>query len=209
MREISIPISDETIRSLHVGEPVELTGIMVTGRDIVHKWISETFIKKARAPQGNDLQVHGEIKEYLDHGVLYHCGPVVSGVQTGEYKFVAAGPTTSAREEPYQAEVMKYFNIKGVIGKGGMGAKTLQGCADVPGVYFHAVGGAATYLAQTVQKVLGVYKLEEFGVPEAMWVIEVKNFPVVVTMDSQSQSKHSLLDESSKKALDGLLARPY
>ncbi len=209
MRERSIPISDETIRSLQVGEPVELSGIMLTGRDAAHKWMIETFIKKTRPPQGNDLQIYEEIKKYLDQGVLYHCGPVVSGIETGEYKFVAAGPTTSIREEPYQAEVMKHFHLNGVIGKGGMGAKTLQGCVDTPGVYFHAVGGAATFLAQTVQRVLGVYKLEEFGVPEAMWVIEVKKFPVVVTMDSQGQSKHSLLAESSQKVLEDLLARPY
>jgi fumarate hydratase class I len=209
MREITIPISDEDIRGLHVGDPIELTGIMMTGRDTVHKWMVETFIKKTRAPQGNDLQVYEEIKKYLYQGVLYHCGPVVSGIESKEYKFVAAGPTTSIREEPYQADVMKHFNIKGVIGKGGMGTRTLQGCAETPGVYLHAIGGAATFLAQTGQKVLGVYKLEEFGVPEAMWVIEVRNFPVVVTMDSHGQSKHSLLDDSSHKVLDDLLARPY
>ena len=209
MRKITIPISDDVIRSLHVGEPVQLTGVMLTGRDAVHKWMSETFIKKTRPPQSDDVQVYEAIRGYLKQGVLYHCGPVVSGVDTGEYKFVAAGPTTSTREEPYQADVMRYFNIKGVIGKGGMGAKTLQGCVETPGVYFHAIGGAASFLAQTVQKVVGVYKLEEFGVPEAMWVIEVKEFPVVVTMDSHGQSKHSLLDESSQHVLDNLLARPY
>jgi len=209
MREITIPIEDDVIRSLHAGEPVTLTGIMMTGRDAVHKWMIETFIKKTREPQGNDMQVYEEIKKYLAQGVLYHCGPVVSGVVTGDYKFVAAGPTTSIREEPYQADVMKHFNIKGVIGKGGMGAKTLKGCEETPGVYFHAIGGAASYLAQTVQKVLGVYKLEDFGVPEAMWVIEVKNFPVVVTMDAHGVSKHSTLDESSQQVLDELLAKPY
>jgi len=192
MREITIPIEDDVIRSLHAGEPVQLTGIMMTGRDAVHKWMSETFIKKTREPQGNDLHVYEEIKKYLAQGVLYHCGPVVSGVDTKDYRFVAAGPTTSIREEPYQADVMNHFNIKGVIGKGGMGPKTLKGCEETPGVYFHAIGGAASYLAQTVQKVLGVYKLEEFGVPEAMWVIEVKNFPVVVTMDAHGVSKHSV-----------------
>src|SRR5512138_2215122 len=159
MREITIPISDETIRSLHVGEPVELSGIMVTGRDAVHKWMIETFVKKTREPQGNDLQIYEEIRKYLDQGVLYHCGPVVSGLDTKDYKFVAAGPTTSIREEPYQADVMKHFNLKGVIGKGGMGAKTLKGCADTPAVYFHAIGGAASYIAQTVVKVHGVYKM--------------------------------------------------
>lgn len=209
MREITIPISDEVIRSLHAGDPVELTGVMLTGRDAVHKWMSDTFIKKTRPAKGDDLQVYEEIKKYLDQGVLYHCGPVVSGLATKEYKFVAAGPTTSTREEPYQADVMRHFNIKGVVGKGGMGAKTLQGCMDTPGVYFHAIGGAAAFLAQTVQKVLGVYKLDEFGVPEAMWVIEVKKFPVVVTMDAHGVSKHSTLDESSHKVLDDLLAKPY
>jgi fumarate hydratase class I len=207
MREISIPINDDVIRSLHVGEPVELSGIMMTGRDAVHKWMVETFINKTREPQGNDLQVYEEIKKYLDHGVLYHCGPVVSGIETRDYKFVAAGPTTSIREEPYQADVMKHFQLKGVIGKGGMGAKTLQGCVDTPGVYFHAVGGAATFLARTVQKVLGVYKLEEFGVPEAMWVIDVRKFPVVVTMDSHGGSQHKAIDEQSQKVLDELLQR--
>jgi fumarate hydratase class I len=208
MREITIPISDEVIRSLHVGEPVELTGVMVTGRDAVHKWMSETFIKKTRPPQGDDLQVYEEIKKHLDHGVLYHCGPVVSGLETKEYRFVAAGPTTSTREEPYQADVIQHFNIKGVMGKGGMGAKTLQGCVDTPAVYFHAIGGAAAFLAQTVQNVLGVYKLEEFGVPEAIWVIEVKRFPVVVTMDSHGESQHKVIDEQSRKVLDDLLRMP-
>ena len=208
MREITIPISDDVIRSLHVGEPVELSGVMLTGRDAVHKWMSESFIKKTRAPQGDDLPVYEAIKKYLDQGVLYHCGPVVSGIDTQEYKFVAAGPTTSTREEPYQADVMKHFKIKGVMGKGGMGAKTLQGCVDTPGVYFHAIGGAASFLAQTVQRVLGVYKLVEFGVPEAMWVIEVKNFPVVVTMDAHGESQHKAIDEQSQKVLEDLLQQP-
>jgi fumarate hydratase class I len=209
MREITIPISDEVIRSLHVGEPVQLSGVMVTGRDAVHKWMSETFIKKTRQPQGDDLHVYEEIKKYLNQSVLYHCGPVVSGIDKKEYKFVAAGPTTSTREEPYQADVMKHFNIKGVIGKGGMGPRTLKGCVETPGVYFHAIGGAASFLAQTVQRVFNVYKLEEFGVPEAIWVIEVKNFPVVVTMDAHGVSKHSLLEESSGRILEDLLSRPY
>jgi fumarate hydratase subunit beta len=154
MREITIPISDEVIRSLHAGDPVNLTGVMLTGRDAVHKWMNDTFIKKTREPQGDDLQVYEGIKKYLDHGVLYHCGPVVSGLDTKEYKFVAAGPTTSIREEPYQADVMRHFNIKGVIGKGGMGAKTLQGCLDTPGVYFHAIGGAASSSPRPCKKCL-------------------------------------------------------
>ena len=208
MREINIPINAETIRELKVGEPVLLNGIMVTGRDAAHKWMIETFIKNTRAPQGDDLQAYADLKKLLDGAVIYHCGPVVAGLETKEYRFVAAGPTTSIREEPYQADVMKHFNVRGVIGKGGMGPKTLKGCEETPGVYFHAIGGAASFIAQSVKKVLGVYKLE-FGVPEAMWVIEVKDFPVVVTMDAHGQSQHAVIDESSKKILDELLAKPY
>ena len=206
MKTVNIPISDETIRSLKVGDPVGLSGVMITGRDTVHKWMIETFIRKTRPPQGDDLQVYEAIKPLLEGGVIYHCGPVVSGLDTRQYKFVAAGPTTSIREEPYQAEVMKHFNIKGVIGKGGMGAKTIKGCQEVPGVYFHAIGGAATYIAGSVEKVLGVYKYD-FGVPEAMWVIQVMDFPVVVTMDSHGGSLHQVVEEQSGKVLAELLAK--
>jgi fumarate hydratase class I len=181
---------------------------MITGRDAAHKWMIETFIKKTRQPQGDDLQVYEELTRLLHGGVIYHCGPVVSGLDTGDYKFVAAGPTTSIREEPYQADVLKHFNAKGVIGKGGMGPKTVQGCKDTPAVYFHAIGGAASYIAQSVQKVLGVYKME-FGVPEAMWVIEVKDFPVVVTMDSHGGSQHAAIQDKSKEVLERLLQEPY
>lgn len=208
MKQIKTPIADEVIRELKVGDAVSLSGMMVTGRDAAHKWMIETFIKKTRAPQDDDLQVYEELKKLLAGSVIYHCGPVVTGLDTKEYKIIAAGPTTSIREEPYQADVMKHFNVKGVIGKGGMGAKTLKGCQDTPGVYFHAIGGAASFLAQTVKKVHGVFKLD-FGVPEAMWVIEVQDFPVVVTMDSHGGSQHSVIDDSSKKVLDDLLAQPY
>jgi fumarate hydratase subunit beta len=206
MREITIPIPDETIRSLKVGDPVALTGTMITGRDVVHKWLIETFIKKTREPQGDDLQVYEALKPILDGGLIYHCGPVVAGLDTKDYKFVAAGPTTSIREEPYQADVMKHFNLKGVIGKGGMGPKTLKGCQEVPAVYFHAIGGAATLIAQSVTRVLGVYKLE-FGVPEAIWVIEVREFPVVVTMDAHGGSLHKEIEEQSGKVLAELLTK--
>lgn len=208
MKTIQLPVSDEVIRELRVGEPVLLNGVMVTGRDAAHKWMIETFIKKTKAPKGDDLQVYEELKKLLNGSMIYHCGPVVSGLETKEYKFVAAGPTTSIREEPYQADVMKHFNVKGVIGKGGMGAKTLQGCQETPGVYLHAIGGAASYIAQSVTKVLGVFKLE-FGVPEALWVIEVKDFPAVVTMDSHGGSQHAVVDEASKKVFEELLAKPY
>jgi fumarate hydratase subunit beta len=206
MKSLNMPLSPETIRFLKVGDPVLLNGVMITGRDTVHKWMVDTFIKHTREPQGDDLEVYAAIKPLLDGSVIYHCGPVVSGLDTKQYKFVAAGPTTSIREEPYQGLVMEHFQIRGVIGKGGMGAKTLAACQQVPGVYLHAIGGAASLIAQTVTRVLGVYKYD-FGVPEAMWVIEVKDFPVVVTMDAHGGSLHAKVEGRSKEALKALLAQ--
>ena len=205
MRELTLPISDEKIRELKVGEPVRLSGVMVTGRDVVHKWLVETFIEKTREPQGDDLEVFEALKPIIEGSAIYHCGPVVAGLDTKEYEFKAAGPTTSIREEPYQGAVMALFNAKFVIGKGGLGAKTLQACQDVPCIYLHAVGGAAALIAKTVVAVKDVYKLEEFGVPEAIWGIDVKDFPAVVTMDANGGSLHAEIDEKSKTALEGIL----
>ena len=205
MIKLTMPISDEDIRSLKVGDTVFLNGVMLTGRDAVHKWMIDTFVEKKREPQGEDLEVYEAIKPQLEGGVIYHCGPVVAGLDTGDYRFVAAGPTTSIREEPYQGPVMEHFNIKGVIGKGGMGPKTLAACGSVPGVYFHAIGGAATLIAQSVKKVLGVHKLE-FGVPEAIWVLEVEDFPVVVTMDSHGNSIHDDIQKQSAEVFERLVA---
>jgi fumarate hydratase subunit beta len=203
MIKLTIPIADEAIRSLKVGDSVLLSGVMITGRDAVHKWMADTFIKQSRQPAGDDLAVYEAIKPMLQGGIIYHCGPVVGGLDTKQYRFVAAGPTTSIREEPYQGDVMHHFNLKGVIGKGGMAGKTLKACQEVPGVYFHAIGGAAALIAQCVQKVLGVYKLD-FGVPEAMWVIDVKDFPVVVTMDAHGNSLHDVVRLQSRAVLDQL-----
>jgi fumarate hydratase class I len=204
MHKVTIPISDGIIRGLKVGDSLALSGVMTTGRDAFHKWLVDTFIKKTRAPQGDDLDVYAALKPLLDGGVIYHCGPVVAGLDTRNYKFMAAGPTTSIREEPYQGDVMRHFNAKAVIGKGGMGPKTLQACGEVPCLYLHAIGGAASWIAQTVTRVVGVHKLD-FGVPEAAWIIEVKDFPVVVTMDSHGGSLHAEVEAKSKAALNALL----
>mgnify|MGYP000962561410 CR=1 FL=1 len=204
MYSLNIPISEESIRNLHVGDPVRLNGIIMTGRDAAHKWFYETFIHPTHQPTASDQEVYAAIKPFLENGVIYHCGPVVAGGGDEPYRFVAAGPTTSIREEPYQGEVMRHFNLRGVIGKGGMGAATLAACSDVPAVYFHASGGAAALLACAVRRVLGVYKLE-FGVPEALWVIEVQDFPVVVTMDAHGRSLHDEIEQQSQEVLNRLL----
>jgi len=205
MIELTLPLSESAVRDLKVGDPVSLHGVMVTGRDTAHKWMVETFIRKTRAPQGDDLAAIEALRPLLSGGAIYHCGPVVAGLDTKAYRFVAAGPTTSTREEPYQAEVLQHFGVRAVIGKGGMGARTLATCQAAPAVYLHAIGGAATLIAQTVTRVLGVHKLE-FGVPEALWVIEVRGFPAVVTMDAHGQSLHAQVEAQSRTALDRLLA---
>lgn len=205
MRSVTLPIGDDVVRDLKVGDPIGLSGVIVTGRDAAHKWMIETFVTHTHQPQGDDVAVYEAIKPLLDGGAIYHCGPVVAGVDTGQYRFVAAGPTTSTREEPYQGDVMRHFNLKAVIGKGGMGPKTLAACGEVPGVYVHAIGGAAALIAQTVASVKTVHKLD-FGVPEAMWVIEVKDFPAVVTMDAHGHSLHADIATRSKAALDRLIS---
>jgi len=204
MIALTIPIDDKAIRDLHLGDSVSLSGVLITGRDTVHKWMIETFIRQTREPQGDDQQVYDIIQPILDGGSIYHCGPVVAGLDTADYRFVAAGPTTSIREEPYQAEVMHHFNLKAVIGKGGMGETTLAACREVPGVYLHAIGGAASLIAQSVRRVHGVHKLD-FGVPEAIWVIEIQDFPAVVTMDAHGSSLHADVSAHSKMVLDELI----
>jgi fumarate hydratase subunit beta len=203
---LNIPISDAEIEQLHVGDQVFLTGVMVTGRDAAHTYIIDNFVKTAGRPPESEAALYEKLKTLLQGSAIYHCGPVVRQDDAGKWHFVAAGPTTSIREEPYQADVMAHFDLKAVIGKGGMGPRTLQGCIDHTYVYLHAVGGAATLIADSVKEVLDVYKKDEFGVPEAFWVIRVEEFPSVVTMDTHGQSIHAQVEAASQERLAALLA---
>jgi fumarate hydratase class I len=191
MVELKLPAGEEQVRALKVGDFVELTGRMITGRDAAHKWLVE--------------QHRDEVAPYLKDTVIYHCGPVVADTADGGWEFVAAGPTTSIREEPYQADVICRYGLRGVIGKGGMGAKTLEGLGRCGAVYLHAIGGAAQVLASAIPRVERVFMLDEFGVPEALWVIEVERFPVVVSMDSHGGSLHDEVEAASNERLRELL----
>jgi len=184
---LTTPLSDADVRRLRAGDIVLLSGTVFTGRDEVHKYLHK----------GGDL-------EAIRNGVIYHCGPVVLE-DSGKFRVVAAGPTTSIREEPYQADVIERFGIKAVIGKGGMGPRTLKACQDFGCVYLHAIGGAAQIYAQCVQSVENVY-LKQFGSPEAVWELKVKDFPAVVTMDSHGRSLHQEVADASKRQLAGVLA---
>ncbi len=203
MRELTVPISEDTIRELTVGEPVSLSGVIVTGRDAAHKYMIDHFVKTGGQPPESERALYGELQTLLGGGVIYHCGPVVQQ-EDGVWRFVAAGPTTSIREEPYQADVIRHFKLRAVIGKGGMGAQTLAACQQSGAVYLHAIGGAASLIAQSVTDVLTVHKLD-FGVPEAFWVIRVADFPAVVTMDSHGGSLHQQIKAQSGAVLESLL----
>lgn len=177
---VQAPISEEQIRDLRVGDVVVINGAMHTGRDALHKYLME-----------NESPVD------LAGGVIYHCGPVMLKDENETWHVKAAGPTTSIREEPYQADIIKKFGVRAVIGKGGMGAKTLAGLKESGAVYLNAIGGAAQYYADCISGVTSVDFLKEFGVPEAMWHLEVKGFAAIVTMDAHGNSLHADVEKSS------------
>jgi fumarate hydratase, class I len=182
---VRTPLDEATARSLKVGDVVLISGRMFTGRDAVH-----AHLMKHEPP----VDLHG--------AALYHCGPVVQK-EGGGWRITAAGPTTSIREEPYQAEVLRRYGVRIVIGKGGMGAKTLEGLRETGAVYLNAVGGAAQFYARTIEAVDGV-SLLEFGTPEAMWHLRVKDFPAIVTMDAHGNSLHKEIEAASAEALAAL-----
>ena len=176
------PLTEEQVRSLTVGDVVLISGRAYTGRDAVH----------------HHLMTH-EPPVDLRGAVLYHCGPVVK--KEGErWSVTAAGPTTSIREEPYQADVIRRYGVRAVVGKGGMGAKTLAALQETGAVYLNAIGGAAQFYARTIKAVDGV-SLMEFGTPEAMWHLTIEDFPAIVTMDSHGHSLHKDVEQESAKEL--------
>ena len=194
MHNLQLPLSAEAIRQLHVGDEVFLSGTIVTGRDAAHTWLLE-------APRT-------EVADYLKGSLIYHCGPVVSRSPSG-WSFVAAGPTTSIREEPYAADVIKNYGLRGMIGKGGMGPKTLAALQAEGAAYFHAIGGLASLIGQSVTAVRQVSMLEEFGVPEALWVIDVQDFRALVTMDAHGNSWHDTVRRSSEEVARQLIQRGH
>jgi fumarate hydratase class I len=195
MTTLKTPCDEALIRSLKVREAVEISGTLFTGRDAVHKYLHEG----GKLPPGVNLR----------NGILYHCGPVVIKDEQGRWQVTAAGPTTSIREEPYQGQIIKEFGLRGVIGKGGMGDRTLAACKEHGCVYLHAVGGAAQVLAECIKSVRNVYMLEKFGAPEAIWELEVEGFPAVVTMDANGNSLHREVFDASQKTLAAIISSGF
>jgi len=182
---LTTPLAEDAVRALNVGDVVLLSGRMFTGRDAVH-----AYLMKHDAPVD------------LNGGALYHCGPVA--VKDGDrWVIKAAGPTTSIREEPYEADVIRNCGVRAVIGKGGMGAKTLDAMKERGAVYLNAIGGAAQFYARCIERVDGV-SLFHLGVPEAMWHLQVRDFPAIVTMDARGNSLHKDVEAESAKELAAL-----
>lgn len=180
--KLTTPISEDQIRSLKVGDVVLLNGMLHMGRDVLHHHL-----------------INHDSPVDLNGGAIYHCGPVMLKEET-KWEVKAAGPTTSIREEPYQGNIIRKFKVRAVIGKGGMGPNTLAALKEVGAVYFSAIGGAAQYYSKCITEVPGVDFIE-FGIPEAMWHVKVKDFPVIVTMDAHGNSLHADVDKASAKEL--------
>jgi fumarate hydratase subunit beta len=179
---LDLPATADAIRELEVGDEVLVSGRIITARDAAHRYLA-----------AND---DARVRSWVEGSLVYHCGPVVAqDPRTKEWRFVAAGPTPSLREEPWEAEVIARYGLRAVLGKGGMGPRTSEALRTHGAVYLHVVGGLAVTLARCVVKVLDVHKLDELGVAEAIWHVEVKDFPAVVTMDAHGESLHAKLGE--------------
>jgi len=185
---LETPISEEKVRALKVGDLALVTGKIYTGRDEVHKYLMEH-----------------ESPADLRGGLLYHCGPVMLK-ENGRWVATAAGPTTSSREEPYQADIIRRCGLRAVMGKGGMGKKTLAALAECGAVYLNAIGGAAQFYARCIQRTGNVY-LIEFGIPEAMWEMYVEGLPAIVTMDAHGASLHAEVEAASGVELEKLAVK--
>ena len=189
--KFNLPFTEEDVRSLKLGDAVEITGTIFTARDAAHQYL---ISHPAPEPSSPDLT----------NAVIYHCGPVIVRDSEGKWRVTAAGPTTSSREEPYEATLIERYGLKAIIGKGGMGPKTAEACKKFGCVYLHAVGGAAQILAASVVNIPNVYYYDQFGAPEAIWQFEVKDFPAVVTMDANGNSRHADVKQHSQAVLETL-----
>ncbi|MBI5212723.1 MAG: fumarate hydratase C-terminal domain-containing protein [Nitrospirae bacterium] len=190
---LNTPLTKEDVLNLKIGDMVFISGRIVTGRDRVHKFLFHERPDKKEIPFD------------LEGGIIYHCGPIITpslkGEEVGGGKVIAAGPTTSMRVEMYEADVIKSYGIRGIIGKGGMGDKTLAALKEYGCVYLHTISGAAAYLADRIKGVAGGWKIEEFGEPEAMWLLDVEDFPAMVTMDAHGNSLHREIERLSFERL--------
>lgn len=170
---LKTPVPEEEIRNLRAGDLIYVTGTVITARDEAHLKALE-LNEKGEAPP----------VDFKGNGV-FHCGPIMQKDDSGEWRVVAAGPTTSARMEIFQDEFIKVYRPSVIIGKGGMGKRTAEACQEYGCVYGAFTGGAALLAAQGIKNVRDVFWLEEMGMPECLWVYDVEDFgPMIVTIDT-------------------------
>ena len=191
--KLTTPLEESAIRNLRVGRQVLLSGVIVTARDAAHRYLIE---------RGQDDPFPFD----LAGSAIYHCGPVVK-LEGDQWRVVSAGPTTSMRMEMYQGKVLKRYGVGAIIGKGGMGAATSAALAEAPAVYLAAPSGAGALLAGSIERVLGVWKLDDFGSPEALWQLEVRDFPAVVAADCVGGNLFETVELTSRKMLDRLIGK--
>ncbi|MCK5631926.1 fumarate hydratase C-terminal domain-containing protein [Candidatus Bathyarchaeota archaeon] len=176
--KLKTPISEADIRRLHVNDIVYITGTIVTARDQAHK----------RA-----LQLHREqtkIPIDLQGLAVFHCGPIVKK-EGDQWTVVAAGPTTSTRMDIFEDEFIESFNVRVIIGKGGMGQRTTDAMQKNGAIYGAFTGGAAVLAAKAIKKVQRVEWLD-LGMPEALWILETEDFgPLTVAIDSHGRNLFS------------------
>ena len=190
MKTLKTPLNPEEVKELDVNEPFQVTGKIFTARDAAHEKLLSLHEKGEEPPIP------------LDHYPCFHCGPVMKQ-ENGEWQVVSAGPTTSIRMEIFEDDFMDAFGTKIFIGKGGMGERTSKALQKHGGVYAQFTGGAGSLMAGSVESVEDVFYLDELGVPEALWLINVNEFgPLLVTMDSKGKSIHRDLSEKIEKNLN-------
>ncbi|MEO2117024.1 MAG: FumA C-terminus/TtdB family hydratase beta subunit [Methanocaldococcus sp.] len=182
-------LTKNDVRKLRVGDVVYLNGKIYTARDEAHLKIIEMMKNNENLPFD------------LNEAVIYHAGPIMKKVNN-KWVCVSIGPTTSARMNDIEEEFIKLTNISAIVGKGGMKKELLKTFEDYSVVYLAAPGGCAALLANSVKNVNNVYFLEELGMPEAVWELEVDNFgPLIVAMDSRG---NSIYEEVNKKVYENL-----
>lgn len=180
---INTPISKEKIEKLKIGDTLYLTGDIILMRDEAHKRALEYFNEGIKLPFD------------IENLALFHCGPIVKE-ENGNYQVISAGPTTSMRMEPFEADMIKNYHIRVIIGKGGMGKDTIEAMKKEKAIFTAFTGGAGVLLpANSIKKVKGAYWLD-LGTPEAFWVFKVENFgPLTVAIDSNGNSLYTELEK--------------
>ncbi len=184
-RILTTPIQDEELESLNIGDIVYLNGCLVTSRDDVHQRL---------------IKQHKELPVDLAGMAIFHAGPIMQEIKDkpGKYRVISIGPTTSMRMEKYEKEFIAQTGLKLIVGKGGMGPNTADGCREYKAVHTVFPGGCAVLAANCVEEVERVEWLD-LGMPEAMWVMRVKEFgPLIVSIDTRGNN----LFENNKKSFN-------